>query len=475
MIDKQPNGKKARILVADDDASMRSVLRFNLIEEGYDVTIVEDGQQALKAVRAANPPFDLVVSDVKMPGLTGMEVLNAITAQGDDTAVVLVTAFGSVEDAVGALEAGAVDYITKPFRRAEFKTRIVRALEQRQLRRDHRRLQAQVLASSETFVTASPRMMNLLGIIDRIAPSDAVVLITGESGTGKELVAKRIHQKSLQNEGPFVPVNCAALPRDLLETELFGHEKGAFTGAHKTHRGKFELANNGTLFLDEIGELPLELQSKLLRVLEEGIIDRIGGDQRQPVKVRVVAATNRDLRQEVEAGRFRRDLFHRLNVIGITIPSLRERPEDIVLLAKHFLHLQTKDEVTLAPTLAEALEQRLWSGNVRELKNLISRMILLRRGPVLDLADLAEPGQKTKPEPPSKTNPPSLQTNVLRPGHLELPDEPFDLMELEKEIVEKALAKHGGNQSATARYLTIPRHVLIYRLEKFSGESTDSE
>lgn len=458
---------KARIIVADDDASMRSVLRFNLVEDGHDVTVVADGAEAFACLEGANPAYDLVISDVKMPNLTGLELLRSMHEGGIDTDVILVTAFGSVEDAVLALEAGAVDYMTKPFRRAELKTRVVRALEQRRLRQENQRLQAQVQKFGDSLVTVSNKMHQLLSIVDRIAPSDVTVLITGESGTGKELVARRLHEQSGRRAAPFVPLNCAALPRDLLETELFGHEKGAFTGAHRSHRGKFEAAHKGTLFLDEIGELPLELQSKLLRVLEEGVVDRIGSETRHEVNVRIVAATNRELRTEVASGRFRGDLFHRLNVVAVLVPPLSERPEDIEVLAHHFLRQFGGEDLALAPALVDALRRRPWPGNVRELKNMMERMVLLRRGQVLDLADLVEPGMRVQtPAAPSTVQSQYVADtrNLLTPGKIELPDEGFDLVALEQEIVRKALAKHQGNQSATARYLGIPRHVLIYRL-----------
>jgi DNA-binding NtrC family response regulator len=466
-----------RVLVVEDTASMAEVMRYNLTEEGCQVTLAARGDQALELLRAAGQAggegYDLVLTDVKLPGGDGLQVLAAARAALPATPVVLVTAFGSVEQAVEALAAGAADYITKPFRRPEFKARIARALEQAALRRENRSLRERIDQAAELdLVTASPRMQEVLRVIDRVAASDTSVLLLGESGTGKELLAKRLHARSPRTAGPFVPINCAALPGELLESELFGHERGAFTGADRSRAGRFEQASHGTLFLDEIGELPLALQAKILRVLEEGVVDRLGGQRRIDVDVRVVAATHRDLQQEAHAGRFRPDLFHRLNVVPVRIPPLRERPEDIPLLTRHFLERAAQGApIGLAPALLQELGRRPWPGNVRELKNLVQRMLLLRRSEVLDLADLAPPGgentaPEARPAAPAETARPA-GTAQLVPGALRLPAQGFSLPGLEREIVLKALELHAGNRSATARYLGVPRHVLVYRLEKY--------
>ncbi len=479
------------ILLAEDDDGMRAVIRFNLEEEGLKVTEVNSGDEALRLLQASAgenstqaASYDLVITDLKMPGADGMEVLRAARDCRPAVQVVMVTAFGTVEHAIEAMGAGAADYVTKPFNRLEFKARIAGVIDRLILRRENEALRAEVSLRKETsIVTDSRHMKEILRIVERVAPSDVRILLTGESGTGKELVAKLIHAQSERAGGPFVPVNCAALPRDLLESELFGHERGAFTGAERTHQGKFERANRGTIFLDEIGELPLDLQAKMLRVLEEGFVDRLGGSKRISVDARVILATNRDLEADVKEGRFREDLYHRLSVVPIHLPPLRERLTDVPLLVGRFLtQMGIGDRVSVAPTLLDQLQKMRWPGNVRELKNLIERMVLLRRSDVLDLVDLAPPGAIATqasavetdasiqgPGDTGATNPAAPSTK-LRPGRLELPDEPFSLPEMEREIVLKALEKHAGNRSAAARYLGVPRHILLYRLEKYEGQ-----
>jgi len=473
---------RPRVLVAEDDASMRRILEFNLVEEGFDVQLAKNGDEALAllatAAEGAPPPFDLVLTDVKMPGADGLTVLRAAKRCHPDLQVVLVTAFGTVDHAIEAMAAGAADYITKPFQRAELKARVRQALERGNLARENRDLRRRAAADSDApIISQSPRMTEVLRVVDRVARAGVTVLLTGESGTGKELIARRVHRESGRT-GPFVPVNCAALPGPLLESELFGHERGAFTGADRSRVGRFEQAQGGTLMLDEVGELPLELQAKILRVLEERVIDRLGGRQRVAIDAAVVAATNRDLAVAVRDGTFREDLFHRLSVIPIRLPALRERAEDIPLLVRHFLKTLGAPDVSVAPRLLAELERAPWPGNVRELKNTVSRMLLLRRSEVLDLGDMAPPGSagestgtQVAAASPASTGPAGL----LAPGELVLPEEAFSLPELEKEIVLKALARFAGNRSAAARYLGVPRHVLLYRLSKYeAGEDTDS-
>ncbi len=483
-----------RVLVVEDDASMRAILRYNLVEEGCEVTLAERGDEGLAIIRRGPPaasasraPFDLVLTDVKMPGADGMAVLAAAKEAWPEVPVLLVTAFGTVDHAVEALEAGAADYITKPFRRAELKARVRQALETARLRHENEALRTAPSPRGRRteILTSSPKMRQVLAVLRRVATADVAVLVQGESGTGKELAARLLHEES-GREGALVPINCAALPPELLESALFGHERGAFTGAAQRHAGKFEQAHKGTLFLDEVGEMPLPLQAKLLRVLEDGVVDPVGSARRIPVDVRVVAATNRDLAADVAAGRFREDLYHRLSVIPVTLPPLRERPEDIPLLVAHFLRERGDEAVTVAPALLAELARRPWPGNIRELKNTVARMALLRRGDTLDLADLAAPGQTladTAPGPAlaadgvggvgagaSGDADREVADGRLCPGALTLPPEPFSLPELEREIIEKALEMHDQNRSAAARYLGIPRHVLLYRLSKYEAD-----
>ncbi|PKN55641.1 MAG: DNA-binding response regulator [Deltaproteobacteria bacterium HGW-Deltaproteobacteria-14] len=470
---------RPRVLVAEDDASMRRILEFNLVEEGFEVHLVERGDDALALLTAGGdgpPPFDLVLTDVKMPGADGLTVLRAAKGRHPDVQVILITAFGTVDHAIEAMAAGAADYITKPFQRAELKARVRQALERGSLSRENRELRRRAAADVDApIVSQSARMTEVLRVVDRVAQAGVTVLLTGESGTGKELVARRIHRESGRT-GAFVPVNCAALPAALLESELFGHERGAFTGADRSRVGRFEQAQGGTLMLDEVGELPLELQAKILRVLEERVIDRLGGRHRVPIDVGVVAATNRELDAAVRDGTFREDLFHRLSVIPIRLPALRERAEDIPLLVRHFLKTLGAPDVTVAPRLLAELERAPWPGNVRQLKNMISRMLLLRRSDVLDLGDMAPPGaagEGPATELPHASSP--TLAGPLVPGEVVLPEASFSLPELEKELVLKALARFEGNRSAAARYLGVPRHVLLYRLGKYeAGEGGDA-
>ncbi|MFN7970895.1 MAG: sigma-54 dependent transcriptional regulator [Acidobacteriota bacterium] len=469
--------KGYRVLLAEDDASMRSVMRFNLMEESFVVTEVERGDDAVRLLSGtAAPAFDLVIADLKMPGADGMAVMEAARVHDPHVPVILVTAFGSLDQVSEAMRKGAADYITKPFQRAEFKSRVMTVMERaaRQAEKDGG-LAVADQGSDPGFVTVSPAMLEILRRVERIAPSHATVLVLGESGTGKELIARMVHARSDRASGAFVPVSCAAMPHDLLENELFGHERGAFTGADRVHAGKVERAHRGTLFLDEVGELPMDLQAKLLRVLEEGVVDRLGSSRGIEVDVRVVAATNRDLHAAVDDGTFRPDLYHRLSVIPIELPPLRDRTEDIPALVRRFLEdIHLGGKVTVAPALLAELQRQPRPGNVRQLRNAVSRMALLRQSDVLDLADLAPLAEKPSPVGPAPPPQAGLQDSgaamgqsPLVPGSVKLPDAPFNLLDLEREIVLKALEKHDGNRSAAARYLGIPRHVLLYRLEKY--------
>jgi two-component system NtrC family response regulator len=450
----------ARVLVVDDDASLREVLGFALRDLGHDVELRADGASAIDALASVRP--DLVVTDLKMPGVDGRAVLRHVVSTDATIPVVILTAHGSIEDAVEAMKEGAHDYLTKPYDRDELKLVVEHALERRRLVLENRRLRETLRERTRSFdlVHASAAMDAILETIRRVAPSDATVLLSGESGTGKEILAQLIHSESDRWERPFVAVNCAAIPRDLLESELFGHTRGAFTGAVKDKPGKFQRADGGTLFLDEVGELAPELQSKLLRALETKQIDVVGGTRPLDVDVRLVAATNADLAARVREGKFRGDLYYRLHVIPIEVPPLRARPDDIPALWEHFVKkFAGAEPIRSTPALLRALQRRQWLGNVRELANVCQRMVLLRAGDLLDEGDIP-PEREGSEMPPEKAE---GIAGLLRG----LPAERLPLLDLEREVIVQALAKHGGNRTRTAEYLDIPRHVLLYRIEKF--------
>ncbi|GAB4364706.1 MAG: sigma-54 dependent transcriptional regulator [Deltaproteobacteria bacterium] len=445
-----------RILFVDDDRAGREVALFNLRKAGYRVTAASDGQEGLSLF--APEKFDLVVTDVKMPGISGIDLLRKIREQSPDIPVLVITAFGNVETAVEAMKAGAYDFIGKPFNKDQLLHSVEKALERRRLATEVRDLRIRASGVEREVVSVSAAMKRVLEISDRVAATDASVLITGESGTGKEAVARRIHVRSPRAEGPFVAVNCAAIPGELLESELFGHAKGAFTGAVRDRLGRFRQADGGTLFLDEIGEIPLALQAKLLRALQERIVDVVGGDKPVPVDARIVAATNRDLHERIAEGTFREDLYYRLNVVEIRVPPLRERPEDIPPLVSHFMKelAPDRDVEVPDPVLAE-LMRRPWPGNVRELKNACERMVILCRGSEVSAADLP-------PLPPSRKGEEVPADGEEWPV---LPPEGLSLVDLEKRVIERALLQKGGNITQAAAFLRIPRHILVYRIEKY--------
>jgi two-component system NtrC family response regulator len=397
-----------------------------------------------------------VVTDITIPGMSGMEVLKRVHERDARVPVVIITAYGTIESAVEAMKQGAFDYITKPFNRDELRLTLEKALRMRRLEHENVELRAEIKGRYrfEEIVGSSEKIRAVLEMAGRVAASDASVLITGESGTGKELLAKGIHYSSPRADGPFIAVNCAAIPETLIESELFGHVKGAFTGAIRDREGKFELAGGGTLFLDEIGELRIDLQSKILRALQEKTIDRVGGERPVPVDVRVIAATNRDIERAVKDGKFREDIYYRLSVITLHMPPLRERKEDIPLLIEHFLKKYNKAEpVTLEPEALTVLKDYGWPGNVRELENVIERASVLRRGKVITRAELPDKLMKEQM---------GVEDIILN-----LPEEGISLEELEKSLIVKALEKHKGNQTRAAEYLGITRPTLIYRMEKY--------
>jgi DNA-binding NtrC family response regulator len=444
---------KPKILIIDDDTSLRRVLEYNLQQAGYDVTAAASGEEGLCLFTEASPA--LVITDMKMPGMDGMQVLKSIKEHSTETPVIIVTAFGTVDIAVEAMKAGAYDYITKPFNRDALRLTVDKALQFTRLSAENRLLKSELAnrADFHTIVGSSPGMEKVFATVRKVADSEASVFITGESGTGKELVARSIHSQSGRRNGPFVAINCAAIPRDLLENELFGHVKGAFTGAIRDKSGRFQLAEGGTLFLDEIGDLPLELQPKLLRTLQERVVEPLGGTRPHKLDVRMVTATNMDMDKALAEGSFREDLYYRLSVIPVHLPPLRERRDDIPLLLRYFCIKHGSEQVLFdAPALA-ALTAYPWPGNVRELENMVERLLIMRNGDTIILEDLPE----------------KIGTHRLPPGRavVNLPEEGYSLEQLEREVVQEALERNGWNQTAAARFLRIPRHTLIYRMEKY--------
>ncbi len=448
---------KPVILIADDDTSLRRVLEFQLRENGYDVLSAPDGLAALELFTGRD--VACLITDMRMPGLSGLELLRRARAINKDTPAIVITAFGDIGTAVEAMRAGAFDYITKPFNREQILLTIEKALafsatvsENRNLRRlVHERF------SLENFIGTSARMRAVLETVERVAQTDVTALIYGESGTGKELIAKGIHFNSSRKDKPFIAVNCAAIPEALIESELFGHKRGSFTGAIADVKGKFEEANGGTLFLDEISQMPLALQPKLLRVLQESEITRLGESQARKVDARIIAATNRDLPIQISDGTFREDLYFRLAVVTIELPPLRERREDIPLLIDHFLahaiERHNRPDLRVAREVFAALSAYSFPGNVRELENTIERMVVLARSNTLTVEDL----------PAQIRNLSNHAANVL----LNMPPEGLAIEEVEREIIRQALEMHGDNQTRTARYLDITRSALIYRMQKY--------
>jgi two-component system NtrC family response regulator len=455
----------SRILVIDDDQSLREVVRYILDEAGHEVLTAADGAAGLELL-ASGP--DLVVSDIRMPGIDGMAVLRRIRETAAPVPpVIMLTAHGTVEQAVQAMRLGAFTYILKPFSRDELLFSVEQALHAGRLERDNDALR-RLLRRREPengLLYRSPVMAQLMRNLRQAAPSDAAVLLQGESGTGKELAARALHDLSARWDKPFVAVNCGAIPGDLVESELFGHARGAFTGADQARPGRIRGAAGGTLFLDEIGELPLAVQPKLLRVLETRLVDPVGGAEPFAVDFRLVCATHRDLAQEVAGGRFREDLWYRLNVLMLTLPPLRERPADIPLLWEHFTLLHGGPGVTSEPELLEALARLAWRGNVRELKNVNQRLVLMRGGDTLTVAALRELAPHAGGVAPAAATGTDDDGGGLPLGPL--PPGGLSLVELEKEVIRRALALCGGNRSRTANYLSIPRHILLYRLNKY--------
>ncbi|TSK04251.1 MAG: sigma-54-dependent Fis family transcriptional regulator [Geobacter sp.] len=443
-----------KILIIDDDSSLRRVLEYNLEQEGYHVYTAEDGAAGLRLFEEKSP--QLVITDLKMPGMTGFEVLSAVKERAPATVVIVLTAFGAIDTAVEAMKLGAFHYLTKPFNREELKITVLKGLQLQGLSEENRLLKEELSGRTEfnSIVGTSRAMEGVFSVVRKVADTEATVLITGESGTGKELVARAIHSGSSRREAPFVAVNCAAIPKDLLESELFGHVKGAFTGAIRDKEGKFQLADGGTIFLDEVGDLPLELQPKLLRVLQERVVEPVGGTSLQKIDLRVVAATNADVERSIAEGKFREDLYYRLCVIPIQLPPLRDRIEDIPLLIRYFCAKFGAEGVSFTKEALARLNEYAWPGNVRELENTVERLLIMREGDQIGVDEL--PGKISAVAPPAEG------------GVLRLPAGGYSLEQLEMEAVMEALNRCDWNQTAAARFLRIPRHTLIYRMEKYS-------
>jgi DNA-binding NtrC family response regulator len=462
----------AKVLVIDDEANLRKVLAAMLRRDGFDVTVAENGEQGLAEFHKNGA--DIVVTDLVMPKVGGMEVLGTIRAANSDVPVIIITAHGTVDSAVDAIKAGAFDYITKPFDQVELSSVVAKAAKTNESAR--RSVRADLKARA-AIIGDSPQIQEVYKIIDKVADTPSTVLITGESGTGKELIATALHGASSRRDKPFIKINCAAIPATLLESELFGYERGAFTGAVTSKPGRFELADEGTLFLDELGEIPVEMQVKLLRALQEGEFERVGGIKTTRVDVRLVAATNRDLQAEIEAGRFRKDLYYRLAVVPITLPALRERRSDIPMLARHFLdkynrRLNKKIE-GIADDALVLLQAYAWPGNIRELENLIERVLLFADGPFITAKDLPEPvrgGAGVQAGAASPSSSPAMEVPVGEVGLKDIVR--MKAAELERDFIVKKLDETGGNVTRAARLLQISRKSLQTKMKEFGLRDT---
>jgi two-component system response regulator AtoC len=448
-----------RILIIDDEESFRHMLSVILIKEGYEVEASSNGEEGLQ--KAAASPFDQILCDIRMPHMDGLEFLRKIKKTGVEAAIIMMSAYGTVDTAIEAMKLGAYDYISKPFKPDEIILTLRKAEEREQLRRENQLLKKEVEKeySFESIVSKNEQMQKIFDVIRKVSQYKSTVLITGESGTGKELVARALHYNSDRSQNPFIAVNCGAIPENLLESELFGHAKGAFTDAIRTKKGLFEEADGGTLFLDEIGELPGQLQVKLLRVLQDGEIRRIGESKPIQIDVRIVAATVRDLSNEVNEGRFREDLFYRLNVLPIHIPPLRERKEDIPLLIQHFIgkynKAMNKNVADIDRRALETLINYKWYGNVRELENTVERAIVLSEKKNIEFENLPMEVQNFKEE---------FQAEPW-------PDEEYSIKKtsktLEINLIKKALKKTKGNHTHAAKLLEISHRALLYKIKEY--------
>ena len=441
----------ADVLIVDNEARMCELLRAVLDGPDIATEVAYDGEDALAKFRAR--PFDVVITDLKMPKLSGLELLEIIKKESPQTEVVLMTAYATAQTAVDAMKKGAYDYLIKPFDMEELRLKVLRLLEKKKLEEENLNLRSQLKQRYrfENIIGSSGKMQDVFRLVEKVAQVDTTVLIRGESGTGKELIALAIHQNSPRAKHPFVAVNCAAIPENLLESELFGHERGAFTGADRQKKGRFELASEGTIFLDEIGDLPPSLQVKLLRVLQNRRFERLGGTESIPMRARIIAATNRNLEEELEKGTFREDLYYRINVFPIFLPPLRERKEDIPELVDFFLRkFAGNRQVSISPEAEKLLLAYRWPGNVRELENVIERAIILSGGGAILPEHL----------------PPHLQAAEPAGPPQDIPETGIRLEEVERNLIRLALKKAAGNKSKAASLLGITRRKLYSMMER---------
>ena len=450
------------ILVVDDEKSVRDSLKMILEYEHYDVVFAENGGKALANVEKNS--FDVILLDIKMPGMDGMEVLHRLKDTHPEIPVIIISGHGTIENAVEATKLGAYDFLSKPLDRDKVLVTVRNAIEQRNLRTRNQQMREQI-EGRQVILGGSPKVKEILRIIERVGPTDARVLISGENGTGKELVAKALHRSSRRGDMPMVEVNCAAIPSELIESELFGHEKGAFTGATAQRVGKFEQAIGGTVFLDEVGDMSLPAQAKVLRALEEGKIDRVGGMRQIPVDVRVIAATNKNLPDEIKKGNFREDLYHRLNVIPIHVPSLRERRDDIPILANSFAaEICNRDGIgrkTITDRALQVLKLMDWLGNVRELRNIVERLVIMTVGTVIEVEHI------------------ELQTTPIKSEFEDILNTTVTFQEFkenaERAFIRKQLEDHGWNITKTAERLGIQRSHLYNKMKRYRLERKEQE